>query len=365
MLKEKTGIGPGLLFMVTYVTMFGFGVVQAPYVAAKYIGANGYWGLVLAFALSLLMIKLIQIMGQAFPGKSLVQLLSIGFGAWAGKILSLLYLFFVLVLLVWASRSISEFISVYFLPRTPMWCSVLLFLIVSTFAAHQGIEGLSRLAAFIFPLTLLFSLLPILFSFQGFQLDHIRPILFIEGERFAFGALQLYYPFIPLILIPMLFPYLTKRENMPRVLMGASALAFIMILLVIVSGLGNYGALGVLRYSWLTFDLIRKANIPFVLQTFGLFFAATWLSQALAGTGFIYYILAEGVAQVTHALNYKWFTLILFLPAFYMTLWFPSVVDTRMILPGLRIAGIALSFFLPLIIVGSFILRRGGEKRAS
>lgn len=35
MLKEKTGIGPGLLFMVLYISMFSYGVMQPIYVAAK------------------------------------------------------------------------------------------------------------------------------------------------------------------------------------------------------------------------------------------------------------------------------------------------------------------------------------------
>ena len=31
--------------MVLYVSIFGYGIIHAPRVAAEYIGPNGYWGL--------------------------------------------------------------------------------------------------------------------------------------------------------------------------------------------------------------------------------------------------------------------------------------------------------------------------------
>ena len=42
MLKETTGIGPGLLFNIMFSSLYGYGVVSSPYVAAKYMG-TGTW----------------------------------------------------------------------------------------------------------------------------------------------------------------------------------------------------------------------------------------------------------------------------------------------------------------------------------
>ena len=78
---------------------------------------------------------------------------------------------------------------------------------------------------------------------------------------------------------------------------GATTLASFLILLTIVSGIGNYGAEGILRYSFPVFELSRKAQLPFVLLSFALLFSATWLSQVLVATGFFYYLLAEGAAD--------------------------------------------------------------------
>ncbi len=136
--------------------------------------------------------------------------------------------------------------------------------------------------------------------------------------------------------------------------------------MTIINGIGNYGAVGILRYSYPALELTRKANLPFVLQTFGLFFGATWLSQVLVATGFFYYVLSEGTAQLLNVLNYKWFTLILF-PVTYFLVMLPSgIIDLRVVFPYLRLGGFAFTMGLVLFLFLVAILRgRGDQENAS
>jgi spore germination protein len=361
MLKEKTGIGPGLLFMVVFISLFSYGVIESPHAAAKYVGNNGYWGFLLAFCVAIPVIWVICRLGKRFPSKSIIQYLPEIMGFPLGKFLGVLYLMVIMALMIWASRAISELISVYFLSRTPMWASVFIFLVVSAYVAYQGIEGVSRLAAFLFPVTFFFSFIAILFSFQNFDLENIRPIFLMDGFKIPIGSIYLFYPFISLLSVLMIFPYLTKKQKGFKVVTGAAILACGVILMVIVSGIGNYSAPGVLRYSWPVLEIVRKANLPYVLQTFGLFYAATWLSQALVGTGFFYYIVAEGFSELVNGLNYKWFTLILF-PITYFLIMLPSgVIDVRVVFPYLCVIGFAFTLGLPLILWMVAIFRKRGN----
>jgi spore germination protein len=229
--------------------------------------------------------------------------------------------------------------------------------------AYQGIEGISRLAAFLFPVTFFFSFLAIMFSFQNFDLENIRPIFLIDGFKIPLGTIYLFYPFVSLLTVLMIFPYLTKKQKGFKVITGAAALAGGVILMLIVSGIGNYSAPGVLRYSWPVLEVTRKANIPYVLQTFGLFYAATWLSQALTGTGFFYYILSQGVSELVNGLNYKWFTLILFPITYYLILLPSGVIDVRVVFPFLCAVGFSFTLGLPLILWLVAILRKRGIKK--
>lgn len=365
MLKEKTGIGPGLLFMVLYVSMFGYGVSQSVRVAAEYMGNNGYWGFLLAFIITIPLIWGISMLGRRFPNQSVIQYLPQLVGTFFGKIFGFIFLVAIMALMVWMSRTITEEVSLYFLERTPIWASVFLFLLVALYIAHQGIEGLTRLAAFIFPVTFFFSTIAILFSFQNFELDNIRPIFFIDGFEIPYGAVHMFYPFTVLLTVLAINPYLTEKKKSFKVMTWAAFLAFFLILLTIVSGIGNYGASGILRYSYPVLELTRKANLPFVLQSFGLFFGATWLSMVLVATGFFYYVLAEGTAQLLNVLNYKWFTIILF-PVTYFLIMLPTgIIELRVLFPYLRLGGFAFTVGLVLLLLLAAILRGRGDRDAS
>src|SRR5690554_5829893 len=361
MFKANTGLGCGLLFMVLYISMFSYGVSQSARVAAEYMGNNGYWGFLLAFIISIPVILGISRLGREFPNQSVMEYLPQLVGTFFGKLLGFIFLVAVMVLMVWTSRTITEEVSLYFLNRTPIWASVAIFLLVAFYVAHQGIEGLTRLAAFIFPVTFFLSFTAILFSFQNFELDNIRPVFLVDGLAIPYGSVHMFYPFIVLLTVLMINPYLTKKEKSFKAMAGAGALAFLLIFLTIVSGIGNYGAKAILRYSYPVLELIRKANLPFVLQTFGLFFGATWLSQALVATGFFYFLLSEGAAQWLRVLNYKWFTLILFPLIFFLIMLPFGVIEMRIIFPYLRVGGFLFTVGLVLLLFVVAILRRGGN----
>ena len=82
-------------------------------------------------------IAVIAGLGRRFPRKSVIQYLPEVMGIPLGKFLGLLYLVVIMILMIWASRAISEQLSIYFLSRTPMGASVFIFLVVAAFVAYQ------------------------------------------------------------------------------------------------------------------------------------------------------------------------------------------------------------------------------------
>ena len=196
MLREKTGIGTGLMFMVLYASMFSYGVMQSSYVAASQMGNNGYLGFVLAFILALGVIILLNSLAKRFPQKSIVQYLPDIFGIIPGKFIGFIYLSFIMMVLIINSSLIVQQSETYFLSITPTWVFMILFLSISAFIAYQGIEGLTRLAGFVFPVTFVLCLLSILFSFQGFDMDNIRPVFFMDGLKIPLGSSTCFLSFL-------------------------------------------------------------------------------------------------------------------------------------------------------------------------
>jgi len=363
MLKEKTGIGPGLLFMVLYAALFSYGKILSPYLAAKYVGSNGYWGFVLAFLLAIVIVFILNALAQKFPQKSIIQFLPDVCGAVLGKFLGLIYLLFILFALSWTGSLVVQQSESYFLFRTPTSAIMLFFFAATAYIAHQGIEGISRLAAFIFPVTFVLIIMALGLSFQNFELDNIRPIFLIDGLKIPLGAVHMFYPFVTLITVLMIYPYLSEKHKVKKTMLGAVILASIVIFIAIVTCIGNYSAPGMLRYSWPAIEVTRKANLPFVFQTFGLFYTASYMTLSLVTSGFYYYVLAEGTAQLIGVLNYKWFTLILFLPIYFIMMFlFSGIIEVRNAFTYYRLIGFALTLGLPLFVWLISVIRKRGEK---
>ncbi|TGE35676.1 hypothetical protein E4K67_24455 [Desulfosporosinus fructosivorans] len=365
MLKETTGIGPGLLFNIMFSSLYGYGVVSSPYVAAKYMGSNGYLGFILAFFLTIPVVLCAVRLGKRFPGKSIIQYLPLVCGKILGKGISFFFLIFLLVITAWATRQIADLNNLYFLQRTPLWAIVTILLSTTAYIAQKGIEGITRLAAFIFPVAVVFVFLSAVFSFQGFRLDYVRPVFYTQGYQLPLGALQMFYIYFPLTALFMVYPYLTKKQKGFRTILTAVLLASTAILIFVVSGIGTYGATGILRYSWPVLELTRKANIPFLMQTMGLFFAVTYFSQICLAIAGLYFSLALATTQLLGILNYKWFVLLWFPIIMFVILAPPSILDIRFLFDYLRIAGFLVVFGLPLLIwLLAALLNRGDTSGA-
>lgn len=361
MLREKTGIGSALLFNIMFSSLFGYGVISSPFVAAKYMGSNGYLGIILALPLTIPVVLSAVRLDKRFPGKSIIEYSPLVCGKILGKGIAFLFLLFLLLITAWATRQISELDNVYFLNRTPLWAIVILVLFSSAYIAYKGIEAITRLAAFIFPVAAVFIFLAAAFSFQGFKLDNVRPVFYTQGLQLPLGAVQMFYVFFPLAALFMFYPYLTERRKGFKAVFAAVLLASTAILIFVVSGIGTYGAAGVIRYSWPVLDLTRKANLPFILQSFGLFFAVTYFSQISLAIAGLYYSLALATTQLLGILNYKWFILIWFPAIVFLTLAPPSVLDMLYMFNYIRPAGFLIVFGLPLLIWLLAVLLKRGE----
>ncbi|WP_366923618.1 endospore germination permease [Metallumcola ferriviriculae] len=349
MLPEKTGIGPGLMFMLLYTAILSFGLTDASHIEAKYIGHNGYLGILLAFILMLPIILIAVDLGKKFPDKSIIEYLPHIFGNAFGKILGFIFLLFLFAITAWSLKSVVDVSNIYFLQRTPD--SVILFavLLTSVYISLKGIETISRLAAFVFPLALIFTVLVIALSYKNVDLDQIRPVFYFDGFKLPMGSLHSANMFFPLALVFMTYQYLTEKTKGRQIIIWASALASLLMFSIVFGTLGVFGAEGTLRYHWSLIELTWQADIPFILQTFGMFLFIVWMTQLLITISALNYVIAQGLTELFSTLNYKWFILILFLPMFFLL---TSVTGGPLVLQlftYLRISGLAVIVLIPLV----------------
>lgn len=350
MLNEKTGIGPGLMFTMLFSSFFGYGMMFSARNSAKYMGANGYWSIFLAFLLAVPIGLIVVNMAKRFPGKSIIRYLPLVIGKIPGKTVAVIYLALILSVIIWATRAITEMYSLYFMKQTPIAVLVFMVLFTAAYMAHKGIEGVSRLAAFVFPLALVFIVFTVMLTFKNIVPDHIKPVFRVDGYKPLIGAVQSYYIFFPMAIALIVYPYLTGNKNGFRIVAGSAAVAGMFIFLIVLAAIGAYGHQGILRYSVPILEMTKDASITHFLETFGLFYAATWLSQVVIAIGVFYFTLAQASAELTGRLNYKYFVIILFPVLLALTVLLPSVIELRLMFDYLKIAVFSVVFILTIVV---------------
>ena len=365
MLTEKTGIGPGLLFVTVFSAIYGYGLLLAMFFAAKYFGVSGYWGAVLVFLLMVPVIYAVTDLGRRFPGQSIIAYLPEVMGKVLGRIIGVGYLLFMIVLTGWAILTISGIFNTYDLPRTPLRVIFGLILIMVFYITGKGVEGITRVAAMLFVFCMMFILLYTALSFQNFRLDNVLPIADftmkdLTNGKYLNGLISMFNVGLPLSMLFMVYPYLTERRKGRKILFGAAGLAVVLIGLAIVSAIGNYGAKGVLQYAWPYMEQGEQINIPYVIISFGLFMPTIMLILTLFGGSSFYFAAAQGCAELFGRFKfrtYRWFLL----PVIYFSgAWTTNAVIQRMFFEYFKVIGFIMVFGMPLFVWLVAVIRRKG-----
>jgi spore germination protein (amino acid permease) len=365
MLTEKTGIGPGLLFVTVFSAIYGYGLLLSMFFAAKYFGVSGYWGAVLIFLLMVPVIYAVSDLGRRFPGQSIIAYLPEVMGKVLGRIIGFGYLLFMIVLTGWVILIISNIFSFFYLPRTPLGVIFGLIMITVFYITGKGVEGITRVAAMLFTFCMMFILLYTALSFQNFRLDNVLPLADftmkeLTNGKYLNGLISMFNAGLPLSMLLMVYPYLTERRKGRQILFGAAGLAVVLIGLAIVSAIGNYGAKGVLQYAWPYMEQGNEINIPYVVISFGLFMPTIMLILILFGGSSFYFSAAQGCAELFGRFKfrtYRWFLL----PVIYFCgTWTTNEVIQRMIFEYFKVIGFIMVFGMPLLVWLVAAIRRKG-----
>lgn len=362
MLKEKTAIGPGLLFTFTFSIIFGYGMLFSPIIATKYIENKGFWGVILAFVLFLPVLYAADKLAMKFPGKSIIEYLPLIFGKVIGKLIGLLYIIFALMVMLVALRFTLELMNTYFLIRTPDIVVAAIILVTTAYTAYHGIEVITRLGSFIFGPVLIIIVIGIFLMFENFQLKAIQPFFNLDFGELAIGTMHLSNIFFPGIILFSVLKYRTSSNKGARDLYKAAGLAAFLIFMIVIISIGVFGAAGSSRYTYPFFELTRITTLPYLPQTFGVIFSVVWFTQMFISICGFYYTVSQGLVELTGVFNYKRFVLFL-LPVILIAVNFPpSFAQANQMLDYFRPVGFFMVIVVPMVIWLVSLLR---SKRGS
>lgn len=176
-MKNRAGISARQFYVLTFAITVGASILIIPIGLAGTAREDAWIGATVSLAINLAMVVLYIMIARLHPGKNIFEIHEAVCGKWLGGFLSLMYLFFFLLIIGAILGDMGFFMSSEVMPDTPIEALQIVFLIAVIVSAHMGIIVLARVGELIFPwVTILFLFLALALVPQ-IDLNYIKPVL--------------------------------------------------------------------------------------------------------------------------------------------------------------------------------------------
>lgn len=252
------------------------------------------WAMVYGLAIALLWLFL----AKRFPGKNLIEIVTLVLGRWAGGLVALFYILYFTQIASWVTRNLSDFMNISLMPRTPQSVFHVMVLIICAYAVVKGIESIAMVTELLTPYLHFVFWIPVTWGvarewdWQNFNV----PFEFHFLNTFDQTKYLLGFPFMETVSLMMLFPYVHNRLK-TSYLLGVFAAGTIMILSVLMP----IGSLGVERSAHLVypiFVLFREMQFTGFLEHLEAILAINILFVVCLKLSIVFYCAVLAICQL-------------------------------------------------------------------
>lgn len=293
------------------------------------IGENDTWLMVLFGLLGCIPTLLIYLgLIRRFPDLNLVGINNAVFGPAAGKIVTVLYLWFFLTLTSLNLRDMAGFINLSFLPMTPPLVIYAVFIAVCALAVYSGLETVTRYsAAFVFTGfgILVFS---ILLTLNVMDLDNFLPVLeqpfltYIRG-----GHITMTIPFGETVVFLMLVPNTECNKKYGRYLFGGVLIGGLSMLLASLRDIAVLGS-SMTLFIQPSFVVLEMASFTEAVSRLEILFGIVLTILYFFKVAFLFYVTVLTFAELFGLTSYRRLVLLtaVLLPLYSLFI-FPSAME--------------------------------------
>lgn len=238
-------------------------------------------------------------MVRSYPNKNLFQFFEAVYGKVASKILSVLYLFFFIMLTALNLGDLTAFTRLTLMSKTPNVVIIGACVLVAAFGVKKGIKVITRYSLFFLLSSTLVLVATFLFSLGQFDLSNFLPIFNLDFGRYVQSThILLTIPLGEVIVLGMFVPNIKfKKENMNKYLFfGLATMVFVFLIVKIrdIAVLGNV-------FHLLEFPPIislRLINLGEALSRVEILFAVILLMLMFFKITILFYVVVISIAQI-------------------------------------------------------------------
>jgi spore germination protein KB len=215
---------------------------------------------------------------EASQGKDLIQMYDSVFGFILGKVFTVIFCFFCLILASLILRGIGDFMVTQIMPETPIEIIMGLFIFFVIFAQKYGVEVFARSAEIFFPWIIFLFSFGVSMILPDVQFNRILPILDNGIKPILKGTFSyLGFPYLECVLLLMILPYCNQFKLAKKSWVLGTVIGAIILLIPVVLSLMVLGPETTARQSYVTYVLAKKMGVPHVFERMEVIIAIFWI----------------------------------------------------------------------------------------
>ncbi|GEC91516.1 GerAB/ArcD/ProY family transporter [Brevibacillus brevis] len=323
---------------------------------------DAWMSAILSGLIGLLLTWMVVSLARFHPNRTLVQLCISLLGKWLGSLLVVIFLWFFLHVTIITVRQFAEILNTALMPETPVSFFIVFVIVAVIFSVYRGLEAITRSNTITLPISLASILLILILVRKDIHTEAILPMLEDGWMPVIMGSVVPLAWHGEIILILMLYPYVSDKEHVLKSSLFAVLINTIVLLLISIAVIGVFGSDEALHLTLPFFSLVRMISVANFFERIEAMMVAVWISLLLTKMCIYLYAGVIGMGQWLHLRSYKFLIIpmsVLSLILSYVS--FDSISDIKHFLSPTYwgVYALTISTILPmLLLIATIFLKR-------
>lgn len=304
---NKTKLTNSQITIVTSGFIFGSAPLFIASSVAVYAKQDAWISVIFSTIIGILIIWINTSLGRLYPNKSLIEVISLIFGKWLGKVVSIIFIFITLVTATQVTWYVGDFITTTYLPEMSTYPINILFIAVVAIAMLYGLEAMCRACTIFFTFLFPIYVIILLMLIPDIRVTNLLPMFENGIVPILKGTIpQLSLTTFPVIVLNMVYP--SHAENVKQskktlfygYLLGMLATLVGVLMTILVLG-SNFTASS--RFP--LFIITQEINVGVIFSRLEAVVIAVWLTTKFISTFFYFYAGSIGLSQLLMLDDYR------------------------------------------------------------
>ncbi len=360
---EKSIISSKQLISIMILFIVGSSLITGTSTIAK---QDSWISIIIAMFMAVPLALIYARLSKLFPEKNIYDIIYHIFGKKISFLISILYVFYALLLGALVIRNFTEYIQISSLPETPQFIFAIFMGTICFWVLKHGIEVLGRGCVFILPFVVFVVLITLILTIKDMNFSNIEPMLGQDFKTILSGSFSsLLFPFGEVVLFLAVLPTLRKKSSPYKAYIIS---IFIGGGILVVAMVRNILVLGVPTMNSLYFSSYYAASILDIgefLSRIEVLVTGNFVVTGIVKTAICLYSSTVGIAKVFNIDNYKLLLAptMLFIIAF-SGLIFKNAMEMFKYIDTFRYYDVFFQFILPMVILIFAEIKVRKDKRA-